>query len=145
MKLANLSKTSILAATLLTLGAACTAEEDSGPTTEELRGIWVSVEGGVNHVMVFRMQDGSHAELIGKTNVVMVYEYPVGSSDAVVLTGTYEADAMGDSVITQVLWDEAGQLDGSELVEPVTEWDGITLGLDHGGAVRVYDRADAMP
>lgn len=149
----------MLLALCLVLGTAgCGDDGSSAPTTEEMRGIWHNEDSGTNRVFVFRMHDETNAELVGKTNVYMLYVYPVGDASVLVQTGTYvvdyrlvndgNADVMTDALVTQVLWDDNGSLTGQEFGNPIDNWDGVsfTLGNTSGpGGNRDYVRVDAIP
>ena len=106
--------------------AGCSSDGTDIPTTEELHGIWGNDDGTMNRVFVFRMQDATHAELAGKTNVYMLHFYPVGDPSVVVQTGTY-------SVEERLLNEGGGQVTADALVTRVPV--GTGQGVRDAGAM----------
>ena len=142
----------LFTAAVLLVATAC-GTDDSGPSTESLRGIWHHEGGGTNRVFVFRMQDSSHPALVGETDVYMFYSYEVGGSATLRVVGTYQVEerplddggeqVRAEALVTRVLWSEIAA-PSTEVVNAIREWNGDSFILAGAGDPN-YIRVDAIP
>lgn len=130
----------LLLAAIASLAIGCSDEEL--PTAAELHGTWVGVDdvSADYRVFVFAdVDDGSHPELAGMTDVYALYRYLIGDPPALIQTGHYEVaevvlnengeEVTDDALVTEIASDVNGTPPGTRYGNGIQGWTGDAFTL----------------